>query len=98
MIRRKVFTGLGLGILCNVLGMAVLIATLAVVNGATFSSTITFFMANKLLWMMISLGALPNLLLFFWLLKKNKDYYARGVVMATLLAAILAFVTYFEIV
>ena len=98
MIRRKVFTGLGLGILCNVLGVAVLIATLAVVNGATFSSTITFFMANNLSWMMISLGALPNLLLFFWLLKKNKDYYARGVVMATLLAAILAFVTYFEIV
>jgi hypothetical protein len=41
---------------------------------------------------LITLGAVINLLLFFILLKKNKDLMARGVVLATI---VLAFVTLF---
>jgi hypothetical protein len=38
---------------------------------------------------LITLGAVINLLLFFILLKKNKDLMARGVVLATIVLAIV---------
>lgn len=43
----------------------------------------------------IALGAIFNLFVFFIFLKKNKFYRARGVVLATVVAALLVLVTKF---
>lgn len=40
----------------------------------------------------ITLGSIPNLLLFFLLLKKNKDVMARGLVLAMFLLVILTLI------
>lgn len=40
----------------------------------------------------ITLGSIPNLLLFFFLLKKNKDLMARGLVLAMFLLVILTLI------
>ncbi|NJM79842.1 MAG: hypothetical protein HC854_09920 [Flavobacterium sp.] len=40
----------------------------------------------------ITLGSIPNLLLFFLLLKKNKDIMARGLVLAMFLLVILTLI------
>lgn len=57
--------------------------------------TFEFYLSTGNLWMIISLGALTNLPVFFWLLKKDEEYKARGVVMATFLAAIGTYLIYF---
>ena len=43
------------------------------------------------LWMLLALGSIPMLGTFFLLLRKDKEYKARGVVLATLLVAFIAF-------
>ena len=45
--------------------------------------------------MLLCLGALPNLAAFFGFLKLNRDYRARGVLMATFVTAITAYLIYF---
>ncbi|WP_313807439.1 hypothetical protein [Flavobacterium sp.] len=44
---------------------------------------------NGYMGKLITLGAIFNLIAFFLLLKYNKDYMARGVILATLLLALL---------
>ncbi len=41
--------------------------------------------------MILALGAIPNLLLFFVFLKRKEDYKARGVMLGVILAALLVF-------
>lgn len=40
----------------------------------------------------ITLGCVPNLLIFFYLLKKNKDLMARGIVLAMFLIVIITLI------
>jgi len=53
------------------------------------------YLNSSNLWMLISLGALPNLAAFFGFLRINREYRARGVLMATFVAAITAYLIYF---
>ena len=43
----------------------------------------------------LSLSALPNLFVFFVFIKKKQDYRARGVLMASILTALVTFVLKF---
>ena len=55
----------------------------------------TGFLETQRLWMLISLGALPNLLAFFEFLRRNQEYEARGVLLATIVAALATYFLYF---
>ena len=57
--------------------------------------TLRFYNETGNLWMLITLGALPNLLAFFGFLRLKRDYRARGVLLATFVAAITAYLIYF---
>ena len=46
--------------------------------------------------MILSLGAIPNLLLFFVFLKRKEDYKARGVMMGVILVALIVFWYWFK--
>ena len=95
MIRREVFTGLGIGLIVNGIGIVLIAFIISLIKENSLVFTFKFFLENDVMWMLVSLGALPNLLVFFRFLNKNKEYRARGIVMATLIAAICAFILYF---
>ena len=58
-------------------------------TGMDFYRGLEFYKANGLLGKIITLGAILNLILFFVLLKKNKDIMARGVIFGLILLAII---------
>jgi len=45
--------------------------------------------------MPLAFGALPSLLVFFWFLKKDEERKAKGVLIATFITAIIAYLIYF---
>lgn len=95
-MKQRIFKGLLAGLLTNAAGVCICIFILARVKKMGFSETFRFFWNSDNFWMVLALGALPNLLLFFGLLKKDKEYEARGVVMATFVTAITVFILYFK--
>lgn len=50
---------------------------------------------NDFLGSLIALGAILNLIVFFIFIKKNEMYRARGVVMATIIAALIILISKF---
>ena len=94
-MKQRIFKGLLAGLATNIIGISLCIFIIAQVKGRGFTSTFRVFWNSDAFWMILALGALPNLLLFFGLLKRNKEYEARGVVMATFVAAITTYILYF---
>ena len=54
-----------------------------------FEQAWKLMLENKLQGMVLSLGAIPNLLLFFVFLKRREDYKARGVLIGVVIVAFL---------
>ncbi|MGB0891496.1 MAG: hypothetical protein ACPGUU_04025 [Flavobacteriaceae bacterium] len=54
-----------------------------------FEETLQLIKEGSLYGKVIALAAIPNLLVFFVYLKKKQDYRARGVLIATILTALL---------
>jgi len=95
MIKQKVFTGFVMGLLSTIIGASLCTFIISKVKHSSFSDTFISFQNDDKLWMLLALGAIPNLLLFFFLLKKDLEYKARGVVLATLLIAFITYSLYF---
>lgn len=89
MIRREVVIGFIIGLLANIIGIVLYIILFSKegIEG-TIKSAVNFNFIGKL----VSLGAILNLIVFFILIKMNQDNKARGVLLATLLAAIIVIV------
>lgn len=94
-MKQRILKGLLAGLACNTIGVLLCVFIIAQIKGRGFVSTFNVFWNSDAFWMILALGALPNLLLFFWLLKRNKEYEARGVVMATFITAITTYILYF---
>jgi heme/copper-type cytochrome/quinol oxidase subunit 4 len=60
-----------------------------------FEVTILMIQKGNLYAQVLSLAALPNLFVFFIFIKKKQDYRARGVLMASILTALVTFVLKF---
>lgn len=60
-----------------------------------FYETITLIKENGVLGPVLTLAALPNLFVFFIFLKKNQEYRARGVLLATIFTAVFTLVLKF---
>ncbi len=60
-----------------------------------FVETVSLIKEGNLYGTVLSIAALPNLFVFFIFLKKKQDYRARGVLMATILTALVTFVLKF---
>ncbi|MDX1461935.1 MAG: hypothetical protein R3359_02675 [Marinirhabdus sp.] len=85
-IGTNILIGLLLGIASNFIGSMLYILLF---SKYSLKTTIEVALEEDVMGNIIGLGALLNLLLFFYFLKKNRYYRARGVIMATLLAALL---------
>ena len=94
-MKKEIFTGIIVGLICNIVGVIVCTLIISKVKGLSFEGTFDFYNRSGNLWMLITLGALPNLAAFFGFLKINREYRARGVLLATFIAAITAYFIYF---
>ena len=85
MIKKEVILGLLIGLIANVAGIYLYIALL---SPDGLEETILKARSEGFLGSIIALGAILNFLPFFVFLKKNQPYRSRGVLIATLIAAI----------
>ncbi len=90
MIKKEISIGFLVGLLVNSIGFIVCIFIFPALSdlNLTFMETITASVENDSLGSIIALGAIPNLVIFFLFLRKDKVYRARGVLLAVLIAAI----------
>lgn len=84
-----------MGLITTIIGVTLCTLIIANIKSAGFSETYNGFYREGNLWMLLALGALPNLGVFFLLLQKDLEYKARGVVLATLLVAFITYIIYF---
>lgn len=90
MIKRNVFIGFITGLSANVAGI---ILYILLFSDRGLDATIRDAMVNDYLGKVIALGAALNFLPFFVFLKKNLIYHARGVLLATVLTAVIIAIT-----
>lgn len=87
--KRNLFVGAMLAFLTCGIGSFVFIELVA---GMDFIQGLQFYRAHQMLGKIITLGAILNLLLFFVLLKKNKEQMARGVVLGLIVLTVVTLV------
>lgn len=91
-IKKEVLIGLIIGLLANIAGSYLYIYFF---SDYTFEETIKNALAQDVFGNIIALGAILNLIVFFIFIKKNQIYRARGVVLATVVSAIIILITKF---
>jgi|TARA_B110001450_G_C17338281_1_gene366394 hypothetical protein len=94
-IKQEVLKGFIIGVFSSIIGVFICTIILSNVKHKSIIQTFNLFKAEGHLWMLLSLGAILNLLVFFLFLKKDLDYRARGVLLATMLVAFISYGFYF---
>ncbi len=89
---KEILIGLAIGLAANLAGTYLYIF---IFSKHSLETTLQDAIVNDLLGSLIALGAILNLIVFFIFLKKNQVYRARGVVLATVLAAIAILISKF---
>lgn len=92
MIKMNIITGFLVGLSANALGIFLYIALFSQMD---IDRTLQDARANDYLGKIIALGAILNFLPFFLFLRKNMIYHARGVILATIVMAIVIAITQF---
>ena len=80
------FIGVAIGFVAAIVGSFIVIKLF---TNDSFINGLYMMRAQKLLGKIITLGAILNIILFFVLLKFNKDLMARGVVLATIILTVV---------
>ncbi len=93
MIKKEVFTGFIVGLIANAVGLNIAIFLFG--NGAGIESAIRNSIAQGFFGKLVGMGAIMNLIAFFLFIKMKRDYRARGVILATVLVAIVTFLVNF---
>jgi hypothetical protein len=94
-IAKEIGIGLVFGMISNLAGSYLYLFFLSNMKDLSIESTIQVTIEQDLLGNIIALGALLNFVVFFVFLKKKRFYRARGVVLATLVAAIVILISKF---
>lgn len=93
---KEIGIGFITGLIANSIGVLICLFVVSLVKEISIAATFKFYIESGTSWTILTLGALPNLAVFFRFLKSNKEYRARGVVIATFVAAITAYIVYFS--
>lgn len=91
-IAKRVIRGVLVGVIATVLGTVIWIVTLSETN---LISTVKNAYELKQLGIILSAGALLNIVTFFLFMKQRKIYEARGVIITVLLVAIFGMIQKF---
>jgi hypothetical protein len=90
----QILKGLAIGFLAN--GIGLFLVGIIIVNSSNRNGTILTVLeaahAENFLGKLISLGAILNLICFFYFIRKKKDAFAAGVLIATLCMALITFI------
>lgn len=86
MIKKEILIGFMTGIGANLLGMMIYIL---IFSELSILETLKESVKGDFIGTLITAGAILNFLPFFYFLKKEKTYRARGVLMASILAALV---------
>ena len=92
MIKRNILIGFLTGLSANVAGI---ILYILLFSNQGLDETLRDAQVNDYLGKVIALGAALNFLPFFVFLKKNLIYHARGVLLATVITAVVIAITKF---
>lgn len=92
MIKRNILIGFLTGLSANVAGI---ILYILLFSNQGLDDTLRDAQVNDYLGKVIALGAALNFLPFFVFLKKNLIYHARGVLLATVITAVVIAITKF---
>ena len=95
-MKKQITIGFLTGIIANATGVGMCVVIISFLKGTSVSEVFDFYLNSGNAWAVLTLGALPNLVLFFGFLKFDKEYRARGVVIATFMTAITAYILYFN--
>lgn len=91
-LKKEVIIGFAVGIIANAIGT---LAYILLFSELGIMETFEAAAQQGYLGSLLALGAILNLLAFFGFLKIRRDYRARGVLVATLLTALV--ILYFKI-
>lgn len=91
-MKKELLFGFFIGIFANITGLLLYIYFFLEFD---IDTAIQLAIENGSIGNLIALGAVLNLFAFFILIKKGQLYRARGVVMATILAALLVLISKF---
>ena len=94
-IKKEVLKGFLAGVSSSIIGIIICTFIVSTIKAKTIMATYLLFKAEGKLWMLIALGSLLNLAIFFVFLNKDLEYKARGVVLSTILVAFVAYGYYF---
>ena len=89
---KEILIGLLIGLAANMSGTYIYIFFFSKLS---LKSTLQAALENGFIGSLIALGAILNLIVFFIFLKKNQYYRARGVVLATVIAALVILISKF---
>lgn len=89
MNKKDILIGLLLGLIGGAIGCFIV---LKLFTQGDIVSGFNYMKNNGSIGKIITLGAIPNLLLFFFLLKKNKDLMARGIILAMFILTIITLI------
>ena len=94
MNKKKLFQGLVVGLLANIIGLITAAIVLGKLSGLSDNilTVLESAQSENFLGKLISLGAILNLAAFFIFIKKKQDYRARGVLLITVFVAVFTFV------
>ncbi|MDH7445480.1 hypothetical protein [Aquimarina sp. 2201CG14-23] len=93
MIKKEILIGFFIGIIANIIGIVLYILLFSELS---IKETLQAAQENNFLGSLIALGAILNLIIFFLFLKQNKPYRARGVLLATIIAAVCIAISKFS--
>lgn len=90
----QIFKGFIIGILAN--GLGLFLVGIIITNSSGRNDSVLTVLesayAENFLGKLISLGAILNLICFFYFIRKKKDAFAAGVLIATLCMALFTFI------
>ena len=86
MIKKEILIGFLTGLAANILGIVIYVL---IFSDISLIETIEESLKNDFMGTLITAGALLNFVPFFVFLKREKTYRARGVLMASILAALV---------
>lgn len=89
---KEILIGLLIGLVANLAGIYLYIFFFSDLG---IKETLVAALEKDILGSLIALGAILNLIAFFIYIKKNQTYRARGVVLATIIAAIAILISKF---
>ena len=92
MIEKEVLLGFAIGLIANAIGILLYVLFFSELG---IVETLSMAYEGGFLGSLVALGAILNLIVFFWFIRKRRDYRARGVLTATILVAL--FVLFYKV-